>query len=233
MVNDNFERFLNESLKASELEIDTPISEVEQKIAEKMYINRLKKRQNRKQFMATGVILIALLGTSSLLLLPKPVNAFKEQLIQRFTKLSGNISVFMSNSNQSQPSGKMEKEVAAFQKKVPFKILIPQYIPEGIKFKSITKSPTDENTMVILSFASDTSKILFTQTKVSNNFGYSININGNQGESHQIQIGRHIGNMLIFKDGSCSLTWLTDDYIMCEISGNISSKQASDMASSI
>lgn len=233
MINDDLDKFLNKSLQAAELKMEMPISEVEQKIAEKVYMNRLKRKQKRKQVVQAAIIVLAVLSTSSLLLFPKPVNAFKEQLIQSFTEIGGNISILMSNSNHPRPNGKMEKEVAAFQKRISFKILTPKYIPEGFKFMSITKSPTDENPTAILIFASNDSEIHFTQTKVSDNFSYSININENQGKSEQVQIGRNIGNMLTFNDGSCSLTWLTDDYILCEISGNVSSEQIREIASSI
>ncbi|MEA1961577.1 MAG: DUF4367 domain-containing protein [Bacillota bacterium] len=193
------------------------------------------KRNKRRQIVQVAVIVIAIFGTSALLIFPKPVNAFKEQLMQKFTNLGGNISVVLSNNSnhQSHPRGIMEKEVTAFQTDIPFKILIPKHIPEGFEFKSITKSSNNENALVILSFISTDAEFLFTQSKVSDNFSYSININENQGQSEQVQIGRHVGNMITFKDGSCSLTWLTDDNVLCEISGNVTSEQTREIADSI
>jgi hypothetical protein len=234
MADDNIDMFLSETIKAAAIEIDTPISEVEQKIAKKIQENQQIKKRKKRHITQAAVITVALVSASSLLLFPKEVTAFKEQLIQQITYVNGKINIALNNDpNQSQQAiSEMEKEINKIQANIPFRILTPKYIPEDYEFKSI-ESPNPENKRIVISFVADDSELFFYQTQVSKNFSYSINVNAAQGTSEQVQVGNYIGNIFVFKNGFCSLTWETDDYILCEISGKISTEQIKEMAASI
>jgi len=234
MKDDNFDKFLSRSLKAGEIEVNTPINQVEQMIIEKIKINRDNKRKRQRLIIQVAVLVIALLGISGSMLFPQPVYAFKEKVIQTILNFGKMINITVSSDqNPPQLKDKIGTEVAAVQPSVSFKIIIPKYIPLGFEFKNLTRGATDEQDTIIISFASQNASILITETRVPSNFTYSMNIDAKQGKSEKIQVGRYEGNLITFLDGSCSLTWITDDSIMCQLFGNLTIEQAKEMAVSM
>lgn len=80
MEEDNLEQFLRTALQSNEITIQTPMSEVENKILEKVAKYREQERRKKRQFyqMAAGIIL--LLGMIGSMLFPQPVVACKRQI---------------------------------------------------------------------------------------------------------------------------------------------------------
>ncbi len=234
MKEDNFDIFLRNSLKASEIEINTSINEAEQMITEKIKVMQVKKRNKRLRLIQVAILVIALLGITGTVLFPQPIYAFKMKFIQTIMNWSKNVQVTISsNVNRPEINEKMEVEVTILQPNIPFIISTPKYIPPDFEFKEITKSANDEQAKIIISFASNNSSILITESKMSDNFSYSINFDAKQGKLEKIQVGQYEGNLITFINGTCSLTWITDDNIMFKISGNLTPEQAKDMALSM
>lgn len=234
MNDDNFDNFLSRSLKAGEIEINASINEVEQMIIEKIKINRANKRKRQRLILQVAVLVIALLGISGPVLFPQPVYAFKEKVIQTILNLGKMINITVSSDHiPPQLNDKMGMEATAVQPGVSFKIIIPKYIPLGFEFTTLTKSASDEQDTIIISFASQNSSILLSETRVPSSFTYSMNINAKQGKSEKVPMGKYEGNLITFVDGSCSLTWITDDNIMFQLFGNLTAEQARDMAVSM
>jgi hypothetical protein len=234
MKEDNFDIFLSNSLKASEIEINTSIKEAEQMITEKIKVMQVKKRNKQLRLIQVAILVIALFGITGTVLFPQPIYAFKMKFIQSIMNWSKNVHVTISsNVNRPEINEKMEIEVAALQPNIPFIIATPKYIPPDFEFRAVTKSANDEQPTITISFASGNSSILITESRMSGNFSYSMNINTKQGKAERIQVGQYECNLITFINGSCSLTWITDDNIMFRILGNLTPEQAKEMALSM
>jgi len=234
MNDDKFANFLSNSLKEFELEVNTPISELEQMIAEKIAGNRRIKKQKRRRVLQIAAVVILLLGVSIAAFLPEPAYAFKKQFFQIIMNMGKSLNIILnSDADQLQLQNQIAEEVVAIQRETPFKILIPQYIPPGFNMESVEKSENDEAACIIMSFAAPNSTIIFTQTIMSERFNCSVTVDAQQVTVKKVQIDKYEGNLITFKDGSASLLWITDDHIMCEIFGDISPDQALEMANSI
>mgnify|MGYP001216277541 CR=1 FL=1 len=116
---------------------------------------------------------------------------------------------------------------------MPFKILIPRYIPPGFNLEGIKQSSATEQDCIIISFTAPNANILFTQTSITDKFSSSINVDAQQAKTKKVQIDKYEGNLIIFEDGSANLLWITDDHIMYQIFGDINPEQAIEMANSI
>lgn len=237
MKEDNFDLFLSNSLKAGELEINTSIDEVGPLITKKLNRIQAKRRKKRRLLIQAAIVVVALLGITGTVLFPQPTYAFKTKIYQTIINLGKNVHVNI-NSNLNSPehpeiNDKMEMEVAALQPDIPFLIATPQYIPPDFKFKEITKSANDEQAKIIISFASNSSSLLISESRMSGDFSYSINFDAKQGKLEKIKVGQYEGNLITFINGTCSLTWTTDDNIMFKIFGNVTPEQAKEMAVSM
>ncbi|MEN6325266.1 MAG: DUF4367 domain-containing protein [Syntrophomonas sp.] len=234
MNDDKFDSFLSNSLKATELEVKTPINELEQMIIEKITVNKQKKKEKQRRVIQIAAGVILLLGISVAVFFPEPVYALKKQIFQNILNIGKNINISLnSDADQLQFQNHIAREVAVIQKDTPFKILVPQYIPPGFNLEGIEKSATDEQACIIMSFTAPNANILFTQTSITDKFSSSVNVDAQQAKAKKVQIDKYEGNLITFEDGSANLLWITDDYIMCQIFGDISSDQAIEMANSI
>jgi len=234
MTDEKFDRFLSDSFKAAELEVRTPINELEQMIAEKITLNKQIKRQQQRRVLQIAAAVILLLSISGAVFFPEPVYAIKKQLFQTIFNIGKSLNISLnSDANQLQVQNQIAREVTVIQKDIPFKILIPRYIPPGFTIKNVKQSPTDEQVCIIMSFSAPDANILFTQTIMSEQFSSSVNVDVEQAKAEQVQIGKYEGNLITFKDGSASLLWITDDHIICQIMGDVSPDQALEMANSI
>lgn len=234
MNNDKFDRFLSDSFKAAELEVNTPVNELEQMIAEKITVNKQMKKQKQRRLIQIAAAVILLLGISGAVLFPEPVYALKKQFFQTILNIGKSINISLnSDADQLQLQNQIAGEVDTIQGDIPFKILIPRYIPPGFNFESVKQSPTDEQVCIIMSFSAPNANILFTQTSITDKFSSSVNVDAQQAKAKKVQIDKYEGNLITFEDGSANLLWITDDHIMCQIFGDISPDQAIEMANSI
>lgn len=234
MNDDKFDSFLSNSLKATEIDINTPISELEQMIADKITVNRRMKKQKQRRVIQIVAAVILILGISGAVFFPEPVYAFKKQFFQTILNIGKSININLnSDADQLQLQNKIAGKVASIQGDTPFKILVPQYIPPGFNLESVKKSATDEQACIIMSFTAPNANILFTQTSITDKFSSSVNVDAQQAKAEKVQVDKYEGNLITFEDGSANLLWITDDHIMCQIFGDISSDQAIEMANSI
>jgi len=189
MTDEKFDRFLSDSFKAAELEVNTPISELEQMIAEKITVNKQKKQKQRRVIQIAAAVIL-LLGISGAVFFPEPVCALKKQFFQTILNIGKSINISLnSDGNQLQFQNHIADEVAAIQRDIPFKILVPQYIPPGYTLDSVKQSPTDEQICIIISFSAPNAKILFTQTSMPEKFSSSVNVGAGQAKAEKVQIG--------------------------------------------
>lgn len=234
MNHDKFDSFLSNSLKAAELEVKTPINELEQMIIEKIAVNKQIKKQKQRRVIQIAVAVILLLGISGAAFFPGPVYALKKQFFQTILNIGKSINISLnSDADQLQFQNHIAGEVAAVQGDTPFKILVPQYIPPGFNLESVKQSASDEQACIIMSFTAPNANILFTQTSITDKFSSSVNVDAQQAKAQKVQIDKYEGNLIIFEDGSANLLWITDEHLMCQIFGDISSDQAIEMAKSI
>ncbi|NLV22814.1 MAG: DUF4367 domain-containing protein [Syntrophomonadaceae bacterium] len=233
MTDNKLDKFLSDSLKAAEIEMNTPVSELEQMIAERITVNRRMKKQKQRRVLQIAAAVILLLGISGALFFPEPVYALKKQLFQTILNIGKSINVSLdSNAEQLQIQNQIAREVAAIQEDIPFKVLVPQYIPPGYTLESIKQNPGDKQAKIIMIFINDKSTIRFTQTNVPVNYSVSVNVDTQEAQAEKINLDKCEGNLISYKDGSASLIWITDDNIMCQIFGDISPDQAVEMANS-
>mgnify|MGYP000929344388 FL=1 len=234
MTDEKFDSFLRDSLKAAELEVDTPVNELEQMIAEKITVNRRIKRKKQRRIMQIAAAIILLISISGAILFPNSVYAIKKQLFQTILNIGKSININLnSNADQLQLQNQIDGQVAAIQRNIPFKILVPRYIPPGYTFESINQSLTDDQACIIMSFTAPNANILFTQTSIADKFSSSINVDARQAKADKVQIDKYEANLITFEDGSANLLWITDDHIMYQILGDINPDQAIEMANSI
>lgn len=234
MENDKFDRFLSNSLKAAEIEVDTPTNELEQMIIEKITVNKQKKRQKQFRVIQIAAAVILLLGISGAVLFPGQVYAIKKQLFQTIINIGEKLNINLnSDADQLQLQNQIIGEVSAIQGNIPFKILVPRYIPPGFNLESVKHSSADEQDCIIMSFIAPNANILFTQTSITDTFSSSVNADSQQAKAKKVKINKYEGNLIIFEDGSANLLWITDDHIMCQIFGDINPEQAIEMANSI
>jgi hypothetical protein len=234
MTDEKFDSFLRDSLKAAELEVDTPVNELEQMIAEKITVNRRIKRKKQRRIMQIAAAIILLISISGAILFPNSVYAIKKQLFQTILNIGKSININLnSNADQLQLQNQIDGQVAAIQRNIPFKILVPRYIPPGYTFESIKQSLTDDQACIIMSFTAPNANILFTQTSIADKFSSSINVDARQAKADKVQIDKYEANLITFEDGSANLLWITDDHIMYQILGDINPDQAIEMANSI
>ncbi len=234
MTDEKFDRFLSNSFKAAELEVSTPINELEQMIAEKITLNKQIKKQQQRRVLQIAATVILLLGISGAVFFPEPVYAIKKQLFQTIFNIGKSLNISMnSDADQLQLQNQIATEVTSIQEETPFRILVPQYIPPGYKLESILKNPADQQTKVIMTFADHQSTIIFTQSVISAEYSTSVNVNSREAQAKVVHLDKYEGNLIAYKDGSASLIWITDDHIMCQLFGDISPEQAVEMANSI
>ena len=82
MSDDKFDRLISKSLKTAELEVTTPIKELEQVIAEKIIVDRQMKRKKQHRVMQFAVTIVLLISITGAILFPNSVYAIKKQLFQ-------------------------------------------------------------------------------------------------------------------------------------------------------
>lgn len=233
MTDDKLDKLLSDSLKAAELEMNTPASELEQMIAERITANRRMKKQKQRRVLQITAVSILLLGIFGALLFPEPVYALKKQLYQTILDIGKSINISLnSHAEQLQIQNQITCEVAAVQEDTLFEILVPRYIPPGYTLESIKKNPADNQTKIIMAFVNKESTVLFTQTHVPVNYSVSVNVDTQEAQVESINLDNYEGNLISYRDGSASLIWITDDNIMCQIVGDISPAQAVEMANS-
>jgi len=229
-----FDGFLSNSLKAAEIQVKTPINELEQIIIEKITVNKQKKKEKRRRVIQVAAAVILLIGISSAVFFPGPVYALKKQFFQTILNIGKSINISLnSDADRIQLQKQIAGEVTAIQGGTPFKILVPQYIPPGFNIESVKKSVADEQPCIIMSFTAPNANVLFTQTSVTDKFSSSVNVDAQQAKAKKVQIDKYEGNLITFEDGSANLLWITDDHLMCQIFGDISPDQAIEMANSI
>lgn len=230
MTDEKFDRFLSDSFKAAELEVNTPINELEQMIAEKITLNKQIKKQKQRRVIQIAAAVVLLLGISGAIFFPEPVYALKKQFFQTILNIGKSINISLnSHSDQNQIAG----EIASIQGDIPFTILVPQYIPPGYTLESVKQNPADKQTKIIMTFINNKSTILFTQTIVSDNYSVSVNVDNQNAQAEKINLGTNEGNLITYNDGSASLIWITENNVLCQILGDISPDQAVEMANSI
>lgn len=206
MTDEKFDSFLRDSLKAAELEVDTPVNELEQMIAEKITVNRRIKRKKQRRIMQIAAAIILLISISGAILFPNSVYAIKKQLFQTILNIGKSININLnSNADQLQLQNQIDGQVAAIQRNIPFKILVPRYIPPGYTFESIKQSLTDDQACIIMSFTAPNANILFTQTSIADKFSSSINVDARQAKADKVQIDKYEANLITFEDGSANL----------------------------
>jgi hypothetical protein len=234
MSDDKFDRLISKSLKTAELEVTTPIKELEQVIAEKIIVDRQMKRKKQHRVMQFAVTIVLLISITGAILFPNSVYAIKKQLFQTIHNIGKSININLnSDSNQLQLQNQVAREIAAIQGNISFNILVPQYIPPGYTLESVKQNTTDKQAKIIATFINKKSKILLCQTKVSDNYSVSVNVDNNKAQVEKLYLEKCEGNLISYKDGSVSLIWITDDNVMCQILGDISPDQAVEMAKSI
>ncbi len=234
MNDEKFDKFLSDSFKAAELEVNTPINELEQMIAEKITVNKQIEKQKQRRVIQIAAAVVLLLGISGAVFFPEPVYALKKQFFETIFNIGKSINISLnSDADQLQLQNQIAGEVAAIQGRTPFNILVPQYIPPGFNLKSVKQNPADEQVCIIMSFTAPNANILFSQTSMSKKFSSSVNVDAGQAKAEKVKIGKYEANLITFEDGSANLLWITDDHIMCQIFGDISSDQAVEMAKSI
>lgn len=234
MTGDKFDSFISNSLKAAEIKVDTPINELERMIADKIAADRRIKQQKQLRLIQIAAALIVLIGISGAVFFPHQVLAIKKQLFQTILNIGSSINISLnSDPDQFGQNTQIMEQLRPIKRETPFKILVPHYIPPGCSLESIKRSSTDEQTGIVMSFVAQNSTIMFTQTSVSENFSSSVNVDAQAAKTEKVMIGGYEGNLISYSDGSATLVWVTDDHIMCEISGNITPVQALEIADSI
>lgn len=230
-MNDNFDEFLRQSFKSLELQVDLSDGCIEEIILQKYQQNEREHKRKRRHILQVAVILISLLGVAGATVFPESVQAFKKQLFQTVNNMGKTLNI---NLSSAQPqylslSKKMQSEISDMQEQVPFKIQVPRYVPEGFELQNIEKIKPEETNDFIMTFVKTDKSISFTQFKVSPAFTMSVNTDAATSKSETIQVGRYETNMITFFDGVCTLIWLTEDHILCDLSGDITSDQAIEM----
>jgi len=234
MIDDKFDSFLSNLLKAAEVEVNSDMNELERMIADRVSENRRMKKQKQLRYMQVAAIVILLIGISGAVLFPNPVSAIKKQLFQTMLNIGKSINVILnSDAEQLEQSDQIFEKVKPVQQKTSFKILIPNYIPPDYSLESIKRSTTDRQARIIMSFVGKNSTIVFTQTRVYENFSSSINVDVREAKTKKVMVGEYEGNLVSFNDGSATLIWVTDDHIMCKISGDVNPVQAVEMANAV
>lgn len=234
MTGDKFDSFLSSSLKATEIEVNTPTNELERIIADKISVNKRMKKQRQLRLIQIAAAVILLLGISGAVFFPNQVFAIKKQLFQTILNIGKSINISLnSDPAQLKQDNQIIEQVRSVQQKTPFKILIPHYIPPGYSLESINRVSTDEQAGIVMAFAAQNSTILLTQTRVSENFSSAVNADAREAKAKPVMVGEYEGNLISFNDGSATLIWVTDDHIMCEILGDVSPGQAMEMANSV
>jgi hypothetical protein len=232
-MNDNdFDKFLSQTFKAGEIKVDTSIEQIEQLITDK-YNRRVYNQKKHKIRIVLAVI--ALLAIGGLMIAPPSAYALREKMMNTILSWGRYIHIQISTSSNSSPKliSKIETGVAALQPEVPFTILAPTYIPPGFQFESVKKIPQDEQAKIIFTFVAKDSSVILTQTKVSSNTKTTINTNAKESKVENIQVGRSEGVLITFKNGYCSLIWITENNIECKLFGKLSPEQAREMAISM
>lgn len=231
---DKLDKLLRDSLKAAELEVDTPIDELKQLIAERAELNRQMKKEKRRRVIRIAVAVILLLGISGAVIFPTQVYAFKKQFFQTIFNIGKSLHITLdSDAERLAFQNAVTDKINAIQEGVPFKILIPQYVPPGYTLESVKQNPSDTQAKVVITFIENQSAIRLTQAQVADNYSVSVNADSGNAKAERVNVDRFEGNLITYDDGTASLIWITDKNVMCQILGDISSDQALEMASSI
>jgi len=232
--NDKLDKLLHDSLKAAELEVDTPIDELRQLIAERAKIKQQVKKEKRQRMIRIAVAAILVLGISGAVIFPSQVYAFKKQFFQTIFNIGKSLHITLdSNDEQLAFQNAVTDKINVIQQGVPFKILVPQYIPPEYTLESVKQNPSDTQAKVIITFIDNQSSIRFTQTQVADNYSVSVNADSEKAKAEKVNIDRFEGNLITYDDGTASLIWIADANVMCQIFGDISPEQALEMANSI
>ena len=166
MIDDKFDSFLSNSLKAAEVEVDTPINGLERIIADRVTINKRMKKQKQLRFIQVAAVIILLIGISGAVLFPNPVSAIKKQLFQTIIDIGKSININLnSDAGKVDQDNQIIEQVWPVQQQTTFKILIPHYIPPGYSLESVKSNSTNDQTRIIMSFVGKKSAIVFSQTK--------------------------------------------------------------------
>ena len=182
--------------------------------------------------IAVAVILV--LGISGAVIFPSQVYAFKKQFFQTIFNIGKSLHITLdSNDEQLAFQNAVTDKINVVQQDVPFKILVPQYIPPGYTLESIKQNPSDTQAKVVMTFIDNQSSIRFTQTQVTDNYSVSVNADSGKAKAEKVNIDRFEGNLITYDDGTASLIWITDANVMCQIFGDVNPGQVLEMANSI
>jgi hypothetical protein len=234
MKPEGFEEFLSKTLKSAEIQSDASDEQLQTDIYKRLKEYRERRiKRNRRAWQVTAGLTLALVILAGTLF-PQSVLALKGKILNTITQWGTEVRIgYSGHQPPIQPEDPMDKAVSEMQPSIPFKILIPRYIPAGFVFTGIEKSPQHEKPTIIITFSSQNSAIQLSETQLSDHFNLDINIGGQQAKAEKMQIGRYECNVLTFKDGSLSLIWFTDDNIKCELSGDLAVEAAQQMVLSI
>jgi len=234
MKQEGFEDFLSKTLKSAEIQSDTSDEQLQADIYKRLkeYRERRIKRK-RMAWQVTAVLTLALAILAGALF-PQSVLALKGKILNTITQWGKEVRIgYSGHQPPIQPEDPMDKAVSEMQLSIPFKIRVPRYIPAGLVFTGIEKSPQHEKPMVIITFNSQNSAIQLSETQLSDHFNLDINIDGQRAIAGKMQVGRYECDVLTFSDGSLSLIWFTDDNIKCELSGHLAVEAAQQMVLSM
>lgn len=235
MAGDNFDKFLSQTFKAGEIQADVPMNQVEQQIIERYKTIRNQKKKKQRLILQAAVVMIALLAICGSIISPPSAYAFRDRIIHTIQSWGRCIHIQISNSSNSSPQliSKIESDVAALQPKIPFTILTPRYVPPGFILENVEKNPQDEQPVVIFTFKSKSSSIMLVETEITGNYQYTTNIDAKQGRAEKTKIGKYECDQITFNDGTCTLIWVNENNIQCQLFGDLSPEQAREMAISM
>jgi hypothetical protein len=154
LTKDNFDQFLSQVLKSSEMELDESLNAIKREIHERVTQNRELRRRKRMRFLQIAVILIALLTTTWTVFFPESVYAFREKLSRTIINWGQSIQLlFSENPSSQQPLDRLVTEINSVQPNVPYQILIPAFIPEGFQLEEV--QTTSEGPLYLIKVCSE------------------------------------------------------------------------------
>lgn len=222
MEDDNLEQFLRTALQSNEITIQTPMSEVENKIFEKVAAYQEQERQKKRRFYQMAVGIVLLLGMIGSMLFPQPVMALKNKLLHLLSWSEREIKInLLSLTAGNSVDDRLANEVSKLQSEVPYKIRVPQYIPTGMDFKQVAINKKDPAIRLVMEYEQADKRLRITQENIPGDTNYSLRVNTASGQIEQIKINNAEGHLIKYNNGMNMIIWDTEDDIKFIVDGNL------------
>lgn len=197
---------------------------------------------NKKLILVAAMILISLFLT---FLTPKNANAFGGRIIEFLNYIVGKTTnneteIYKQTGSPTEPvvtdlGANSEKEVTLEQAKasVPYKLVIPSYIPPEFKLKRIVMTSMGPGiSEVSMEYEGNNKVILFKQHNSAKNTTRGSLYDTDDTTVKDVDIKGNPGILFVTKNNMSTINWMMGDLVL-QITGKIESEDIIKMAASI